>query len=90
MADRCIKAIISGRVQGVFFRQSTKEQAQALGLTGHAINLANGDVEVIACGTNAAIAELTKWLKHGPVMANVTNLSIATTDISAPLAFTVG
>ena len=62
---------ISGRVQGVFFRASTREVAQRLGLTGHAVNLANGDVEVLATGEEAALAELRAWLQHGPRAAAV-------------------
>lgn len=65
---------IKGRVQGVFFRDSTRRVAQPLGLTGHAINLANGDVEVFACGEPDAIDALAKWLQDGPRMAAVTHV----------------
>jgi len=65
---------IKGRVQGVFFRDSTRRVAQRLGLTGHAINLADGDVEVLACGEPGAIAELADWLAEGPRMAEVTQV----------------
>jgi acylphosphatase len=62
---------IRGRVQGVFFRDSTRRVAESLGLSGHAINLPNGDVEVFACGDRAAIAKLGAWLREGPRMAEV-------------------
>jgi len=62
---------IKGRVQGVFFRDSTRRVAESLGLTGHAINLANGDVEVLACGEADAISRLAEWLHDGPRMAEV-------------------
>jgi acylphosphatase len=65
---------IKGRVQGVFFRESTRRVAESLGITGYANNLANGDVEVLACGDPTAIDELAKWLKHGPRMAIVTEV----------------
>jgi len=65
---------IRGRVQGVFFRDSTRRVAQSLGLTGHAINLSNGDVEVLACGAPEAIGRLAEWLREGPRMANVTEV----------------
>ena len=52
--------LISGRVQGVFFRASTREQALALGLSGVARNLADGRVEVIACGDRQAIDTLDR------------------------------
>lgn len=65
---------IKGRVQGVFFRDSTRRVAQSLGLTGHAINLSNGDVEVLACGEPDAIDALAEWLKDGPRMAEVSEV----------------
>ena len=65
---------VRGRVQGVFFRDSTRRVAQSLGLTGHAINLSNGDVEVLACGSPEAIATLAAWLQEGPRMAEVTEV----------------
>ncbi len=63
--------LISGKVQGVFFRASTREQAQRLGLTGSARNLSDGRVEVIAAGEGAAIEALAQWLQHGPPSARV-------------------
>jgi len=71
---------IRGRVQGVFFRDSTRRVAQSLGLTGHAINLSNGDVEVLACGAPEAIGRLAEWLREGPCMANVTEVIEHTAD----------
>jgi acylphosphatase len=62
---------IKGRVQGVFFRDSTRRVAVSLGLSGYAINLDNGDVEVLACGETAAIDNLAAWLQDGPRMAEV-------------------
>jgi acylphosphatase len=70
----CRRFIVSGRVQGVWYRASTREQAQRLGLTGHAINLPGGGVEVVACGGEAAIDELAAWLWRGPEMAAVTDV----------------
>lgn len=63
--------VVSGRVQGVFFRASTREQAQRLGLGGHAINLQDGRVEVVVAGSDDAIASLERWLQQGPPMARV-------------------
>ena len=65
---------IKGRVQGVFFRDSTRRVAQSLGLAGHAINLPNGDVEVLASGDPAAIDRLAEWLHEGPRLAEVTEV----------------
>ena len=63
--------LVSGRVQGVFFRASTREQALRLGLAGHARNLADGRVEVIAVGAADAIETLAAWLAEGPPAAQV-------------------
>jgi acylphosphatase len=57
---------VSGKVQGVFYRASTREQALALGLTGYARNLPDGAVEVLACGDARAIEALERWLWQGP------------------------
>ena len=67
----CVRFLVSGRVQGVFFRASTRERALALGLTGHAVNLDDGRVEVLACGDDAAIEMLHQWLHRGPSAAQV-------------------
>ncbi len=66
---------VRGRVQGVFFRESTRRVAESLGITGHAINLANGDVEVLACGEPAELDKLADYLADGPTMAVVTGVS---------------
>lgn len=67
----CARFLVRGRVQGVFFRASTRERAEALGLAGHARNLPDGRVEVIVCGPADAIAELEAWLAQGPPLARV-------------------
>ena len=63
--------LVSGKVQGVFFRASTRAQAQRLGLRGHARNLPDGRVEVVAAGTETGIDELAQWLHLGPANARV-------------------
>ncbi|QGU33024.1 acylphosphatase [Thermochromatium tepidum] len=70
----CYRCVIAGRVQGVFFRASTREQAMRLGLTGYARNLSDGRVEVLACGKASAVAQLRDWLRVGPALAEVTGL----------------
>ncbi len=68
------RLLVAGRVQGVFFRASTRQEALRLGLTGYAKNLPDGRVEVLACGDAAAIAELERWLGYGPPLARVETL----------------
>ena len=65
---------ISGRVQGVFFRASTRAEARRLGLTGFAVNLDDGRVEVLAVGDEAKLDALAVWLKRGPPAARVDSI----------------
>lgn len=71
MSKQCVKALVSGKVQGVWYRQSTKQQALACGVTGWAKNLADGRVEVRLCGEPENVAKVLGWLKLGPEMAQV-------------------
>ncbi|MEJ1096866.1 MULTISPECIES: acylphosphatase [unclassified Pseudoxanthomonas] len=66
-----VRFLISGKVQGVFFRASARERALDLGLSGRATNLPDGRVEVIAEGDASALDALETWLKHGPPRARV-------------------
>lgn len=74
----CVRCHVAGRVQGVFFRASTREQAQRLGLTGYAKNLADGRVEVLACGAPEVVSRLQAWLRKGPPGAQVTGIACET------------
>jgi acylphosphatase len=73
VARRCL---VSGRVQGVFYRASTRQRAIELGVTGHARNLADGRVEVLACGEPAAVHALCEWLWIGPPASQVASVEI--------------
>ncbi|NND37133.1 MAG: acylphosphatase [Gammaproteobacteria bacterium] len=89
----CKRFLVSGRVQGVFFRGSTAQEAGRLGLSGSAVNLADGRVEVLAKGPSAAIDELAAWLRHGPRWASVDDVQVIVEDASAtdvPAGFTTG
>jgi len=73
--------LVSGRVQGVFFRTSTRERALELGLRGHAVNLPDGRVEVVAGGDAEALEKLAAWLRHGPPMAKVERVERSEVDV---------
>jgi len=75
VARRCL---VAGRVQGVFYRATTRARAEALGVTGHARNLPDGRVEVLACGTPQAVQALCEWLWQGPPAADVVSVEIET------------
>lgn len=80
--------LISGRVQGVFYRASTRAKAQELGLCGYAKNLADGRVEVLAVGSNDAVVLLEKWLWQGPPAAQVLLVEAAEVELDeAPQGF---
>ncbi len=88
--EQCIQCLISGRVQGVFFRASTQAEAERLGLAGHAINLPDGRVEVLACGGPEALRALRAWLAHGPPGARVDSVECREVDVQPPAGFRTG
>ena len=63
--------IISGRVQGVWFRASTKQEAEKLGLTGWVRNTVDGNVDAVFEGEEALVEEIIKWCYKGPPLAKV-------------------
>jgi acylphosphatase len=77
-------------VQGVFFRESTRKQARSLGLTGYAVNLDDGRVEVLACGPTDALDRLASWLHDGSPAAKVTDVTAQPADDKPPEGFTTG
>ena len=80
IARRCL---VSGRVQGVFYRASTRARAEVLGVTGHARNLPDGCVEVLACGEPAAVTALCEWLWQGSPASNVRHVQVEAVDIDS-------
>jgi acylphosphatase len=65
------RAVISGRVQGVYFRQSTALEAMALGVSGWVRNLADGRVEAVFEGSRAVVEAMLEYVSHGPDHARV-------------------
>lgn len=70
----CMRCFVSGTVQGVWYRGSTRDKARELNVTGYARNLDDGRVEVLACGEEAAVRALRDWLWEGPALARVTHV----------------
>ena len=89
MTERCLLCQVQGRVQGVFFRASTQEQARALGVRGYARNLPDGSVEVYLCGEAQAVDALRAWLWKGPPYARVTQVTCEPAEPRAITGFQV-
>ena len=90
IARRCL---VSGRVQGVYYRATAADRARALGLTGHALNLPDGRVEVLACGSERAVAEFIAWLWTGPSAAKVSDVTAEVLELAShelPVGFRTG
>jgi len=78
---KTVRISVTGKVQGVFYRQSTKETANALGITGEVRNKEDGSVTVIATGTVEQIQRLTDWCKIGPRKAVVETVEVAELEL---------
>ncbi|WP_425914487.1 acylphosphatase [Pseudomonas sp. GWSMS-1] len=89
MARVCRHGYVSGRVQGVYFRQATAAQAERLDLDGWVRNLADGRVEVLFEGEEAAVDELASWLQQGPEAAEVTALELQERALQGVAGFIV-
>ena len=71
LTKECRLFLIEGRVQGVWFREATRREAQSLAITGYAKNMADGTVQVLACGEPGPLSRLADWLAQGPPLARV-------------------
>lgn len=75
-----VHLVISGKVQGVFFRATAKDVADEIGITGWVKNTAEGDVEIKATGNHDQLQKFIEWCKVGPRRAIVTNVSVTNID----------
>jgi acylphosphatase len=75
----CRRSLVSGRVQGVFYRASCVRKAQSLGIGGYARNLVDGRVEVLACGEASVVAGFIAWLWEGSAASKVA--AVETTEL---------
>ncbi|WP_448565282.1 acylphosphatase [Thalassotalea ganghwensis] len=83
-------AHVSGKVQGVYFRASSQQQAIEYGLSGYARNLADGDVEVLMCGEQENVEKMIEWLKQGPPQATVEKVDAHQVDWQDHAFFSIG
>lgn len=80
MSERSVHVLASGRVQGVWYRGSTREQAKSLGLRGWVRNLADGRVEAVVSGPPDMVADMLEWMRRGPTAARVDDLQVEDCD----------
>ena len=71
------RLVITGRVQGVWFRESMRMQAERLGITGWVRNRMDGSVEAVVQGSSEAVAAMTRWARRGPEAAQVRNVEVS-------------
>ncbi len=76
----CVRARIEGRVQGVFYRAWTVQEAQARGLTGWVRNRSDGSVEALFCGSPELVDDMLAMCRHGPPKARVTQIAADPAD----------
>ncbi len=90
MSTRRATLRIRGKVQGVFFRESARQEATRLGLTGWVRNRDDGSVEAVAEGEPAALEEFIRWCHRGPTSARVTDVQHAEAESTGEFStFTV-
>jgi acylphosphatase len=85
----CLHAIVSGRVQGVGFRQHTDAHAQRLDIDGWVRNLASGQVEVLLEGEEDVVREFADWLGQGPAAAQVDEVELSEQALQGVVGFIV-
>ena len=86
---KTVSIIVTGKVQGVFYRQSAKEKAGELSITGEVKNLRDGNVQVIATGTQEQLAAFTDWCKKGPPHADVAGVEVIELPLKQFQHFTI-
>jgi acylphosphatase len=82
MAEKHLNITVYGKVQGVWFRASTRDKAQDLGLNGYVMNQGDGTVYIEVEGTEDALKELLEWCKQGPPRAEVSKVEESPGEMS--------
>jgi acylphosphatase len=84
-----VRVVVTGRVQGVWFRDSCREQARANGVAGFVRNRADGAVEAEFEGPDAAVARMVAWCREGPPRARVDRVAVEELDPAGAQGFRV-
>jgi acylphosphatase len=80
---KTIVIIVKGKVQGVYFRQSTREKAAALEIKGTVSNEPDGSVRIVATGNEVQLQQLVQWCHYGPSSARVTSVQVSESPYEA-------
>lgn len=86
---RTVKLIITGRVQGVFFRATAKDEADRLGVKGWVRNLPDRNVEIAATANEETLQQFIKWCRQGPPRAIVSNIVIEEVTFEEFISFRI-
>jgi len=81
-----VRVVVAGRVQGVWFRESCRREAERLGVTGWVDNLSDGRVQLEAQGSREAIDALVAWAHEGPRLAVIESVTVAALPVEAPVS----
>ena len=71
------RLVVHGRVQGVFYRESMRQEAARLGITGWVCNRRDGTVEAVVQGSTEAVDAITRWARRGPADARVDSVDVS-------------
>lgn len=83
------KIIVHGKVQGVYFRKSTAEKAELLGVKGYVMNLSDGAVQIEAEGSQAVMDEFIEWCYIGSPMSSVTKIEVMSGEVKGYKTFRI-
>lgn len=83
------RVVVQGRVQGVWFRAATEEQARALGLAGWVRNRGDGSVEAVFEGAAEAVEAALRWCRRGPPLARVERVEVCEEPVEGLTGFAV-
>jgi acylphosphatase len=83
--EKCVRCVVSGKVQGVYFRIFTLEEAEHLNLSGWVRNLPSGEVEALICGPVEAVDQMLEWLATGSPHSRVDHVAVKEVASSGPL-----
>lgn len=86
---KTIGITVKGRVQGVSYRQNAKEKARSLGVTGHVRNMPDGNVYIVATGSDEQLRQLMAWCHKGPPAAKVESVEASALPLSSFTSFNI-